>query len=246
MAFRHQLGGGGESGHAGSDDQDVPGRTCHEGTPQFLYPPSNMAHAVTLLQQSNVECAMPSATAQRAVLTAHPSTPCDAIRSLQVCVNVRDCDVLTLEYTLEADLSHVRIPAQRSLRRAAELWQHTCFEAFVVTDDSPGYYELNFSPSGEWAAYRFSAYRTGMAPADGVGIPDISVERGPNLLQLKADLAIAAIREALSPPNAMPLRLALAAVIEGQDGRLSYWAQRHVPDKPDFHHPDGFLVEIPP
>ena len=33
-----------------------------------------------------------------------------------------------------------------------------------MTDDSPGYYELNFSPSGEWAAYRFSAYRTGMTP----------------------------------------------------------------------------------
>ena len=34
---------------------------------------------------------------------------------------------------------------------------------FIRPEDGEGYYEFNFSPSGEWAAYRFSGYREGMA-----------------------------------------------------------------------------------
>jgi len=44
-------------------------------------------------------------------------------------------------------------------------------------------------------------------------------------------------------PGAM--RLALSAVIEEERGRLSYWALRHPPGKPDFHHPDAFALALP-
>ena len=40
------------------------------------------------------------------------------------------------------------------------------------------------------------------------------------------------------------LVLALSAVIEHLDGRISYWALRHPPGKPDFHHPQGFALEL--
>jgi hypothetical protein len=181
---------------------------------------------------------------QTAVLTAHPSTPGDAIRALEVRGRVRETDLLVLDYALQGDIARLQIPPQRTAQRVDELWKHTCFEAFLVTDDSPGYYELNFSPSGEWSAYRFSAYRTGMAPADGVGVPTTSVVLGENTLRLEAAIAIAAIRDLKE--SAPRLRIALAAVIEGQDGRLSYWAQHHAAAKPDFHHPDAFVFEISP
>jgi len=46
----------------------------------------------------------------------------------------------------------------------------------------------------------------------------------------------------------MPLRarlqLALSAVIEDEQGGLSYWALTHPPGKPDFHHPDAFVLEL--
>jgi hypothetical protein len=42
------------------------------------------------------------------------------------------------------------------------------------------------------------------------------------------------------------LRVALAAVIENDTGELSYWALQHAPGKPDFHHPDGFTLELSP
>ena len=40
------------------------------------------------------------------------------------------------------------------------------------------------------------------------------------------------------------LSLALSAVIEEEDGTISYWALKHPPGKPDFHHPDAFALEI--
>ncbi len=43
-------------------------------------------------------------------------------------------------------------------------------------------------------------------------------------------------------------KLALSAVIEETDGTKSYWALRHPPGAPDFHHPDCFALtlEAPP
>lgn len=40
------------------------------------------------------------------------------------------------------------------------------------------------------------------------------------------------------------LRVGLSAVIEETDGTKSYWALRHPPGPPDFHHPDCFAVEL--
>ena len=44
--------------------------------------------------------------------------------------------------------------------------------------------------------------------------------------------------------DAPVLQIALCAVIEEVDGRLSYWALRHRPDKADFHDPVGFAIEL--
>ena len=40
------------------------------------------------------------------------------------------------------------------------------------------------------------------------------------------------------------LLLGLAAVIESGNGDLSYWALKHPPGKPDFHHAHGFVYEV--
>jgi hypothetical protein len=40
------------------------------------------------------------------------------------------------------------------------------------------------------------------------------------------------------------LRLGLAAVIERTDGGHSYWALTHPGDRPDFHDPAGFVLQI--
>jgi hypothetical protein len=47
--------------------------------------------------------------------------------------------------------------------RTDGLWQTTCCEMFLR--QAAGYREINLSPSGNWAAYGFDGYRSGMAPA---------------------------------------------------------------------------------
>jgi hypothetical protein len=40
------------------------------------------------------------------------------------------------------------------------------------------------------------------------------------------------------------IRLGLSALVEAIDGELSYWALRHLPGKPDFHHVDAFDLQL--
>jgi len=48
----------------------------------------------------------------------------------------------------------------------------------------------------------------------------------------------------LGLPGGTLLRLGLAAVIERTDGGLSHWAITHPAERPDFHDPAGFVLEI--
>jgi hypothetical protein len=127
---------------------------------------------------------------------------------------------------MHGDPGRVRIASPRPRGFVDGLWRTTCFEAFVAAGE--GYDEFNLSPSGEFAAYRFSAYRAGMARLD----TELSVVWSSGRL------------EATVPLREDARRLALSAVVEESDGALSYWALRHAPGKPDFHHRDTFALSI--
>jgi hypothetical protein len=184
---------------------------------------------------------MSSNDTRSAVLTAHPSTPNGDVRSLAVQLRAEEPGILVFQYSLVADMSHVRVPLSGASGRADALWEHTCFEAFVAAGDVPGYHEFNFSPSLDWAIYRFSAYREGMSPAEIDRAPEISVRRGNDGLELKSAVRLGHLADLRDVRH---LRIALAAVIEDDNGELSYWGLRHAPGKPDFHHPNGFALEL--
>lgn len=166
-------------------------------------------------------------------LQPHPDTPCAAVSALR-CEALRAGALLQLRFELYGALDEIRIPPPAAPARQDCLWRHTCFEAFV-RGAGESYAELNFSPSSAWAAYAFSAYRTDMASL-GIAPPRIATERTQDRLLLEA--------EALLPAEGV-WDVALCAVIESMDGPLSYWALRHAPGKPDFHHADGFALRLP-
>jgi hypothetical protein len=181
-----------------------------------------------------------AAAAQRALLLAHPYTPGEWVWSISAEVGLEDA-TLICHYSLHGEVSRLRIPAVRAGRRADGLWQHTCFEVFAAADPAHGYYEFNFSPSLDWAAYRFSEYREGMSPASLTRAPGLTARRTNDKLELTAHLHLAGLTELAGVPA---LQLALTAVIEDDNGNLSYWALRHAPGNPDFHDPDGFALEL--
>jgi hypothetical protein len=175
-------------------------------------------------------------------LTRHPDTPCAAVQRIEVHVSATERETLELRYVVEGDIAHLSIPAESAPRPAGKLWQHTCFEAFVSPMQTGEYYEFNFSPSSEWAIYRFSAYREGMSVVAPARPPLISVEHDNTRLSLAAVIDLEPLSAVRNSPDP---RLALSAVVEDAQHRLFYWALAHPPGKPDFHHADGFALELP-
>ena len=175
-----------------------------------------------------------------AELQCHPATPAQSVRGVQAQVSWGNGETLALTFSLQGDLARLRLPAPQPSRRTDGLWQHTCFEAFIRPQGDPGYCEFNFSPSGEWAAYTFRRYRDGTPLAQDVD-PRIAVRRTGDRLELDA-----VIRLDCLPPVQLhaQVRLALCAVVEDEQGVLSYWALTHPPSRPDFHHPDAFALEL--
>ncbi len=134
-----------------------------------------------------------------------------------------------------------RVPGPAEPARRDGLWQHTCFEVFVMCADG-SYCEFNFSPSTQWAAYRFDGYRRAMTGLPMDNAPDIQTTATPDSLVLEASVGLHGL---VNNQRAARNRVAIAAVMERADGRLDYWALAHPADKPDFHHPDGFIATLP-
>lgn len=170
-------------------------------------------------------------------LIPHPAHPQTAITSLRAHIR-RTPDTLAVTYKLAGDLSQIRLPAPSAPKRADELWQTTCFELFLKPAGADAYLEFNFAPSTQWAAYRFTSERDGMEPLADLE-PAITVQPAANTLFLAAGFQ--------TPPDLPPqttLAANLTAVIEDTEGAKTYWALHHPLDKPDFHHPDGFVLDV--
>ena len=178
-------------------------------------------------------------------LRCHPSTRTDAVRAIQVAVR-RSSTELKLTFRLDGDIPRIPISPPTTPRFARDLWQHTCFEAFIAINGQAGqaaaYHEFNFAPSGEWAVYAFSGYRNGGPVADEMLHPHIAIRSTANQFELDAVVPLA--RLSAIHAHAL-LRIGLSAVIETSD-ELSYWALRHPKDKPDFHNTDGFTLLLEP
>jgi hypothetical protein len=167
-----------------------------------------------------------------------------ASHALDISVDVaRRAAVLTLAYIVRGDIRQVSMPEKLVPATADGLWQHTCFEAFVRSSKSAGYWEFNLSPSLQWAAYRFDAYRGGMAAEVAVTDPRIDVQSQQPELRLSAALDLTGVAALRASED---WRVGLSAIIEDKKGDKSYWALGHPAEKPDFHHPDSFVLAVSP
>lgn len=164
------------------------------------------------------------------LLLVHPDSV-SPVTAIEVEVE-RAGNLLRLTYSISGDLDHVSISPERPPARTDGLWKHSCFEAFLAAE--PGYYEFNFSPSRQWAAYRFDAHREGMRDAAS-GDPRIAWNARKGVLAATLHLS----SDVTGP-------LGLSAVIEDKQGHRSFWALAHPSGPPDFHHPACFAAQLPP
>jgi hypothetical protein len=172
-------------------------------------------------------------------LIPHPDSVRPAASRIDVDLQRPSPNKLDLRYSVSG--GGLRLPPPAAPTRTDELWRSTCFEVFIRPGPGPGYFEFNFAPSTQWAAYGFDDTRAGMRPADLLASPRITVRTTPTAFELDVQLSL----DAPTFPADHPWRLGLSAVIEHQDGAKSYWALAHPAAKPDFHHPDAFTLDLP-
>lgn len=170
-------------------------------------------------------------------LLPHPDTPPVAVKSVRAAV-VASADGLRLNYLIDGAAA-LSLPPPASPDRADGLWKTTCFELFVQAGGTAGYLEFNFSPSSQWAAYRFAGYRAGMQ--------DLPLKTAPQcVFSIEGGILTAAIELGLPPINFHAgSSLGLSAVIEEIGGTKSFWALAHAPGPPDFHNRDCFIATLP-
>ena len=148
---------------------------------------------------------------------------------------------LKISFILRGEVECVRLPSIARAQFANELWHHTCCEAFIAAPGSPGYYEFNFSPSTEWAAYRFARTRE-RAP---LAVDLTALDPHVRILHTRKAMVLEALIRLDLLGIAVPtLQLGVSAVIERDDGSLTYWALRHPAPQPDFHHPEAFALAL--
>ena len=148
---------------------------------------------------------------------------------------------LALRFELRGDLAQVRLPTAQSPGPAEGLWQHSCFEAFVAPATGEAYQEFNFSPSGQWAHYRFQRERLRERTSAMSAAPHCRWTTQGRSLRLDVQVAGSDL-----PATSASLLMGLSAVIETQDGALSYWALHHPAAHPDFHHRGGWTMRLNP
>jgi hypothetical protein len=178
----------------------------------------------------------------RVRLKLHPDSRCGAITRIDVDVTRPQARNLMLRYCVTGNIGALRLPPPGSPTRTDELWRHTCFEAFVRGPPDAGYHELNFAPSGQWAAYRFGGYRSGMRVAE-IGTPAIEATSDAARFELRSFVALGALADL---PDGHAWRIGISAVMDEMDSSRSYWALAHPAGKPDFHHDDCFALDLPP
>jgi hypothetical protein len=179
---------------------------------------------------------------RRVELIRHTGTASAGIvRRIDVEISWTPEGALRLRYFVDCDVSRIALPPPAAPRPVDGLWRHTCFEAFIAGETSTAYCEFNFSPSTEWAVYGFTSYREGMAQLEHALAPQVAVSITDDRIALEA---IVPRETLLALPGDSMLRLGLAAVIERADGGHSYWALTHPGDRPDFHDPAGFVLQI--
>lgn len=203
------------------------------------HPPQQAAESAGKVPPLPIFAPEPLPASRHHALLCHPVCLCAAIQGIAAAASFNEAGRLTLSYRLSGDPQAILLPAPQSPGPADDLWQHTCCEAFIAQPGSPAYREFNFSPSGQWATYQFTDYRsraTGFQPA---GRPDIAFHRLADGFQLDTSLGPEL------PPAGDTLLLGLSVVVEAGNHEKSYWALAHAAGRPDFHLRQNFTLTLP-
>lgn len=180
-------------------------------------------------------------------LVCHPTSTSRSIHGVEVGIALAADGALELNYQVAAEPGALVIPppSADTALPVDGLWRHTCLEVFLQRSAGSAYREFNFSPSGQWASYAFSAPRQRDAAAE-TGWrtpPKIAFFKLGTGFSLRVTLPASHL-----PGGEGDLRVGLSAVLEthqaGSPEFCTYWALLHPSPSPDFHHPAALALTL--
>ena len=171
----------------------------------------------------------------RLTLVPHRQTLKSPINTVTAEICLDKSKAAQIRFVVTGGIGRLRLPAAAPSAHADNLWRETCFEAFIAPCAETNYFELNFSPSTQWAAYRFSSYRQGMDRAAECPAPEIAVKKSTIRFELRARIGL----DWIKPPA--PWKIGLSTILMDVSGEISYWALAHSAGKPDFHDRSSFV-----
>jgi hypothetical protein len=149
-------------------------------------------------------------------------------------------NILEVHYVVAGAVADVVLPPPVGQpRRRHGLWRATCFELFLALRGSHAYWEFNLAPSGDWNAYRFTGYRSGMEEEPALSSLPCACQSRPDVLALGVRLDLGAIF-----PDIPRLEAAVAATVLRRQAGMTYWALCHPGPEPDFHRRDAFRLQL--
>lgn len=152
----------------------------------------------------------------------------------------RSNEQLILCYDVTGTIADLLIPSSNANpERVWELWETTCFEAFIGTPDRPNYWEVNLSPNGNWNLFALQDYREGLEIEQRVEQLEIKTEQTVDRFQLTAKVPLGATDLA-----DLPILLGVTTVIQTQESAISYWAIAHCGSEADFHLRESFKLTL--
>lgn len=148
---------------------------------------------------------------------------------------------LHIYFQIAGDISNVVLKSYnyQNLRRH-NLWETTCFEAFISQKGSKEYWEVNLSSDGDWNIYHFNRYREDMKEEIKINsIKPVSTFTDEDIFLLKVSIPI----NSLFDLRKNSIECSLCSVIQHKDGEILYYSTHHAGEKPDFHLRDSFVLE---
>ena len=153
----------------------------------------------------------------------------------------RKKNIFSVHYDVAGNIGEIFIPSPIARpARMDDLWRTTCFELFIAIKNSPGYWEFNLSPSGEWNVYAMDAYRqVNMREETRIQRLHFKVKKDTEIFSLETELDLSPIIQ-----EGLLIEAGITSVIQANSGRNSYWALTHPHPEADFHLRKSFVFEF--
>jgi hypothetical protein len=166
--------------------------------------------------------------------------PFDPFPEVTASVDVsKECDKLSIQFLVEGFSGNFDTKKTAGLDVFQDnLWKDTCFELFISSTETSNYLEWNLASNGTYAVY---AFRKPRELCDENTQRTIRSELAPEKFQWEyindkilccISLNITKICAFIGEPG---WKVQPTLILKKYSGSLSYWAEEHTKNKPDFH-----------